>query len=125
MRSCFNRREGCGLTDTQTDAPGKADGPDSTGRARRLIHGWSANLVQMGLGLTQQLLLIPAFLHVWSGDTLAAWLSAYAAGSLVVVADSGLQLRAINRFLAFKSCADCDGRTANYYARMLRIYVSL
>jgi O-antigen/teichoic acid export membrane protein len=116
------------LTDTLTDAPGKADGPGGpggAGRARRLLHGWSANLVQMLLGLTQQLLLIPAFLHVWSGDTLAAWLAIYAAGSLVVVADSGLQLRAINRFLAFKSCADCDGRTASYYARMLRIYVTL
>lgn len=114
------------MTDTQTDAPGKADGPSGpggAGRARRLIHGWSANLVQMALGLSQQLLLIPAFLHVWSGDVLAAWLAIYAAGSLVVVADAGLQLRAINRFLAFKSCADCDGRTANFYSAMLRIYL--
>jgi O-antigen/teichoic acid export membrane protein len=66
--------------------------------------------------------LIPAFLHFWSGETLAAWLAIYAAGSLVIMADAGLQLRAINRFLAFKSCADCDGRSASYYARMLRIY---
>lgn len=92
---------------------------------RRLVHGWSANLVQMLLGLTQQLLLIPAFLHFWTGETLAAWLAIYAAGSLVVVADAGLQLRAINRFLAFKSCADCDGRSASYYARMLRIYLAV
>ncbi|QQN62750.1 hypothetical protein JIR23_24785 [Bradyrhizobium diazoefficiens] len=116
------------MTDTQTDAPGKADGPSGpggAGRARRLIHGWSANLVQMALGLSQQLLLIPAFLHVWSGDVLAAWLAIYAAGSLVVVADAGLQLRAINRFLAFKSCADCDGRTANFYSAMLRIYLAI
>ncbi|MBC9876233.1 hypothetical protein G8O24_02600 [Bradyrhizobium sp. INPA01-394B] len=116
------------MTDTQTDAPGKVDGPDGIGaggRARRLIHGWSANLVQMALGLTQQLLLIPAFLHVWTGDLLAAWLAIYAAGGLVVVADSGLQLRAINRFLAFRSRADCDRRTARYFARMLRIYVTL
>jgi hypothetical protein len=69
------------------------------GRLRRLIHGWSANLVQMLLGLTQQLLLIPAFLHFWTSDRLAAWLAIYAAGSLVVIADAGLQLRAINRFL--------------------------
>ena len=113
-------REGCGLTDTQTDAPGKAEGaggPGGAGRARRLVHGWSANLVQMVLGLTQQLLLIPAFLHVWSGDMLAAWLAIYAAGSLVIVADAGLQFRAINRFLAFKSCADCDGRTAQLLPR--------
>ncbi|UCF54497.1 MAG: hypothetical protein JSV48_09705 [Bradyrhizobium sp.] len=94
-------------------------------RLRRLIHGWSATLVQVLLGLTQQLLLIPAFLHVWTADVLAAWLTIYAAGSLVIVADAGLQLRAVNRFLAFKSCADCDGRTASFYAGMLRIYVSL
>jgi O-antigen/teichoic acid export membrane protein len=116
------------LTDTQIDAPGKADGssgPGGVGRARRLLQGWSANLVQMVLGLTQQLLLIPAFLHVWSSDLLAAWLAIYAAGSLVVVADAGLQLRAINRFLAFKACVDCDGRTANFYSAMLRIYLAV
>ncbi|WP_271614789.1 lipopolysaccharide biosynthesis protein [Bradyrhizobium sp. CCBAU 51627] len=116
------------MTDTQTDAPGKADGPSGSGgsgRARRLIHGWSANLIQMGLGLTQQLLLIPAFLHVWSGDLLAAWLAIYAAGGLVVVADAGLQLRAINRFLAFRSCADCDGRSAHFYGATLRIYLAI
>jgi O-antigen/teichoic acid export membrane protein len=122
------RREGCGLTDTQIEAPGKAEGPSGPGgigRARRLIHGWSANLVQMVLGLTQQLLLVPAFLHVWTGDVLAAWLAIYAAGSLVLVADAGLQLRAINRFLAFKSCADCDGRSASFYRAMLRIYLTI
>lgn len=116
------------MTDTQIDAPGKAEGaggPGGAGRARRLVRGWSANLVQMVLGLTQQLLLIPAFLHVWSSDVLAAWLAIYAAGSLVIVADAGLQLRAINRFLAFKSCADCDGRTASVYHGMLRIYLAL
>lgn len=113
------------MTDTQTDAPGKADGPSGTGRAHRLVRGWSANLVQMVLGLTQQLLLIPAFLHVWSGDLLAGWLAIYAAGNLVIVADAGLQFRAINRFLAFKSCADCDGRTASVYHGMLQIYLAL
>ncbi|SFJ77796.1 hypothetical protein [Bradyrhizobium sp. cf659] len=113
------------MTDTQTDVPGKSDGASGVGRARRLVQGWSANLVQMVLGLTQQLLLIPAFLHVWSGDMLAAWLTIYAAGSLVVVADAGLQLRAINRFLAFKSCADCDGRTAYFYSALLRIYLAI
>ncbi len=113
------------MTDTQVDAPGKTDGPAGSGRLHRLIHGWSANLVQMLLALTQQLLLIPAFLHFWSSDRLAAWLALYAAGSLVVVADAGLQLRTINRFLAFKSCADCDGRTASFYARMKRIYLGI
>lgn len=116
------------MTDKQIDAPGTADGssrPGGIGRARRLMKGWSANLVQMALGLSQQLLLIPAFLHVWTGDMLAAWLAIYAAGSLVVVADAGLQLRAINRFLAFKACADCDGRTAQFYAALLRIYLAI
>lgn len=112
------------MTDTQSKADG-ASGAGGAGRARRLLHGWSANLVQMVLGLTQQLLLIPAFLHVWTGDMLAAWLAIYAAGSLVVVADAGLQLRAINRFLAFKSCADCDGRTVNFYSALLRIYLAI
>lgn len=115
------------MTDKQIDEPGTADGASrpGVGRAGRLFRGWSANLVQMALGLSQQLLLIPAFLHVWTGDTLAAWLAIYAAGSLVVVADAGLQLRAINRFLAFKSCADCDGRTANFYSALLRIYFAI
>lgn len=116
------------MTDTQIDAPGGADGPRSeqgTSRLHRLIHGWSANLVQVFLALTQQLLLIPAFLHFWSSDMLAAWLALFAAGNLIVVADSGLQLRSINRFLAFKSGADCDGRTATYYARMMRIYLRI
>lgn len=98
---------------------------DAPTRLQRLINGWSANLVQVLLGLTQQLLLIPAFLHVWTADVLAAWLAIYASGSLMVVADAGLQLRAVNRFLSFKTCADCDGRTASFYARMLRIYVSV
>lgn len=116
------------MTDTQADASGGTGGSKregGTGRLHRLIHGWSANMVQMLLALTQQLLLIPAFLHFWSSDSLAAWLALYAAGSLVIVADAGLQLRAINRFLAFKSCVDCDGRTASFYARMMRIYLGI
>lgn len=95
------------------------------GRLRRLIHGWSANLVQMLLGLTQQLVLIPAFLHFWTSDVLAAWLVIYSAGSLVVVADAGLQSRSINRFLAFKSSVDCEGRTACFYADLLHIYIRI
>src|SRR3954467_3207301 len=94
-------------------------------RARRLLSGWSANLVQMLLGITQQLALVPVFLYFWSSDELAAWLAIYAAGNLVYIADAGLQYRCINRFLAFKSCADCDGRSGQYYAAMLRIYSGL
>ena len=81
-------------------------------RARRLFSGWSASLFQMLLGITQQVALVPVFLHFWSGEILAAWLVIYAVGNLVLIADGGLQFRAINRFLALKSRADCDGRTA-------------
>jgi O-antigen/teichoic acid export membrane protein len=91
----------------------------------RLLHGWSANLVLIVLGLTQQLLLVPAFLHFWSSDTLAAWLAIYAAGSLMVIADSGLQARAINRFLDFRARADCDGRTGSFYNGTMQIYLCL
>jgi hypothetical protein len=79
----------------------------------------------MILGVTQQVALVPVFLHFWTSDVLAAWLAIYSAGNLIFVADAGLQLRAINRFLAFKSGVDCDGRTAGFYAAMLRIYFGL
>ena len=94
-------------------------------RARRLFAGWSANLFQMILGVTQQVALVPVFLHFWSSEVLAAWLVIYAAGNLILIADCGLQFRAINRFLVFKSSVDCDGRTAHFYAAMLRIYQGL
>jgi O-antigen/teichoic acid export membrane protein len=77
----------------------------------------------MLLGIIQQVALVPVFLHFWSGEVLAAWLVIYAIGNLVLAADCGLQFRAINRFFAFKSGADCDGRTAAFYASMLRLYV--
>src|SRR5712675_2246575 len=64
-------------------------------------------------------------LHFWTSDVLAAWLVIYAAGNLTLIADAGLQLRAVNRFFAFKSSADCDGRTARFYAAMLRIYCAV
>ena len=96
-----------------------ASGPS---RARRLLAGWSANLFQMILGVTQQVALVPIFLHYWTSDVLAAWLAIYAAGNLILIADAGLQLRSINRFLGFKASVDCDGRTACFYAAMLRIY---
>ena len=116
------------MTDTQADARGSTEpsnGPGAEGRSRRLLHGWSANLVLIVLGLTQQLVLVPAFLHFWSSDTLAAWFAIFAAGSLMVVADLGLQSRAVNRFLAFRSCADCDGRTANFYNGTMQVYFRL
>lgn len=97
----------------------------SPSRVRRLSQGWSANLLQITLGIVQQVALIPVFLYYWSNDILAAWLAIYAAGNLVLVADFGLQARAINRFLQFKSSIDCDGRTARFYAAMLQIYFGL
>jgi O-antigen/teichoic acid export membrane protein len=79
----------------------------------------------MILGVTQQVALVPVFLHFWPSEVLAAWLVIYAVGNLVLIADCGLQLRAINRFLAFKSCGDSEGRTAHFYAATLRIYWGL
>jgi O-antigen/teichoic acid export membrane protein len=94
-------------------------------RARRLFSGWSASLFQMLLGITQQVALVPVFLHFWNGEMLAAWLVIYAIGNLVLIADFGLQFRAINRFLGFKSGVDCDGRTAHFYAGLKRVYLGL
>lgn len=96
-----------------------ASGPN---RARRLFAGWSANFLQMILGVTQQIALVPVFLHFWSSELLASWLVIYAVANLVPIADSGLQFRTINRFLGFKSTTDCDRRTAHYYVAMLQIY---
>jgi O-antigen/teichoic acid export membrane protein len=94
-------------------------------RAGRLLRGWSVNLLQMLLGIVQQVALIPVFLHYWSNDTLAGWLAIYAAGNLVFIADCGLHLRAINRFFSFRASDVGDARTANFFAAMLRIYVML
>ena len=94
-------------------------------RLQRLLGGWSANLFQTALGVTQQLALVPVFLHYLPSELLAAWLALYAAGNLTLIADAGLQSRVINRFLALKSCADRDGRTAHYFAAMQRLYVGL
>jgi O-antigen/teichoic acid export membrane protein len=79
----------------------------------------------MVLGITQQVALIPIFLHFWTGDVLAAWLVIYAAGNFVLIADVGLQIRAINRFLAFKSGVDSEVRTSRFYGAMRRIYLGL
>lgn len=94
-------------------------------RVQRLLGGWSANLLQLGLAITQQVVLVPIFLRFQSSDMLAAWLAVYAAGNLALIADAGLQSRAINRFLSFKSSRDADGRTAGYYAAMQRVYFGL
>jgi O-antigen/teichoic acid export membrane protein len=116
------------LIEEPVDASGK-DGAlasiSSPSRARRLVAGWSASLFQMLLGLTQQVALVPIFLHFWTSEMLAAWLVIYAVGNLVLIVDCGLQARAINRFFSFKSGADCDGRTAAFYGALLRVYLAL
>ena len=48
-----------------------------------------------------------------------------AAGNLVLIVVAGLQFRAINRFLAFKSSVDSDRRTGQFYAELRRIYLGL
>ena len=90
-------------------------------RASRIFGGWSVNLVQLALSLTQQIILIPVFLKYWSGDTLSAWLAIFAAGNLVLLGDAGLHGWSLNRFLSFKSRDDCDRRTDRYYGAASRL----
>ena len=114
------------MRDRSGDAESNLDSRLSDpGWVRRLADGWLANAVQLALALTQQLVLIPVFLHFWNPQTLAAWLALYAASAMLQAADFGLQLRAINRFLALKSCVDCNGRTNNFYCDLLQVYVGL
>jgi O-antigen/teichoic acid export membrane protein len=99
--------------------------PLTSSRARRIFGGWSANLVQLLLSLTQQIVLIPLFLRYWTGDTLSAWLTVFAAGNLMLVADAGLHGWSLNRFLSLKSKDDCDRRTSRYYSAALQIFAGL
>jgi O-antigen/teichoic acid export membrane protein len=92
-------------------------------RAHRLLQGWSANLFQMVLGITQQIVLIPLFLKFWSSGTLSAWLTIFAAGTLVLAADGGLHAWSLNRFLSFKSRGDCDRRTSRYYGAVFQLFI--
>jgi O-antigen/teichoic acid export membrane protein len=95
----------------------------SASRANRILGGWSANVMQLLLALTQQIFLIPLFLKYWTSDTLSAWLTILAAGNLVLAADAGLHVWSLNRFLAFKSRVDCDRRTNCYYGAMFQLFV--
>ena len=95
----------------------------ASSRARRIFGGWSANIVQLLLALTQQIVLIPLFLKFWTGDTLSAWLTIFAAGNLVLAADAGLHAWSLNRFLSFKSRDDCDRRTSRYYGAVFQLFV--
>jgi O-antigen/teichoic acid export membrane protein len=95
----------------------------ASSRARRIFGGWSANIVQLLLALTQQIVLIPLFLKYWTSDTLSAWLTIFAAGNLVLAADAGLHAWALNRFLAFKSQNDCDRRSSRYYGAAFQLFV--
>ncbi len=95
----------------------------ASSRARRILGGWSANIVQLLLALTQQIVLIPLFLKFWTSDTLSAWLTIFAAGNLVLAADAGLHAWALNRFLSFKARHDCDRRTSRYYGAVFQLFV--
>ncbi len=95
----------------------------ASSRARRILGGWSANVIQVLLVLTQQIVLIPLFLKFWTGDTLSAWLTIFAAGNLVIAADAGLHMWALNRFLSFTSRRDCDRRTGRYYGAVFQLFV--
>jgi O-antigen/teichoic acid export membrane protein len=97
----------------------------TSSRARRIFGGWSVNMIQLLLALTQQIVLIPLFLRYWTGDALSAWLTIFAAGNLVLTADVGLHGWTLNRFLAFRSWDDCDRRTSRYYGAALLLYVWL
>lgn len=95
----------------------------TSSRARRIFGGWSANIVFVLLAMTQQIVLIPLFLKFWTGETLSAWLTIFAAGSLVLAADGGLHAWSLNRFLAFKSHRDCDRRTSRYYGAVFQLFI--
>jgi O-antigen/teichoic acid export membrane protein len=95
----------------------------TSSRARRIFGGWSANLIQVLLSLTQQIVLIPLFLKFWSGETLSAWLTIFAAGTLVLAADGGLHAWSLNRFLSFKAHGDCDRRTSRYYGAVFQLFI--
>ena len=95
----------------------------TSSRARRIFGGWSANVMSVLLALTQQIVLIPLFLRYWAGETLSAWLTIFAAGSLVLAADAGLPTWSVNRVLSFKSRTDCDRRTRRYYGAVFQLFV--
>jgi len=95
----------------------------TSSRARRIFGGWSANVIQVLLSLTQQIVLIPLFLKFWTSETLSAWLVIFAAGSLVLAADGGLHAWSLNRFLSFKSRNNCDRRTSRYYGAVFQLFI--
>ncbi|MET4388000.1 O-antigen/teichoic acid export membrane protein [Bradyrhizobium sp. F1.4.3] len=77
------------------------------------------------LALTQQIVLIPFFLRYLGHETLSAWLTIFAAGSLVQAADPGLHVWSLNRFLSFKSRDDADRRTRRYFAGVLLLFIGV
>jgi O-antigen/teichoic acid export membrane protein len=94
-------------------------------RIRRILGGWSANSMIVLLALTQQIVLIPFFLRYLGHETLSAWLTIFAAGSLVQAADPGLHAWSLNRFLSFKSRGDTDRRTRRYFAGVLLLFIGV
>ena len=127
--------KGSGLSEEPVDTRGKAEvlanasGPD---RARRLFGGWSANPVADDPGVTQQVALIPVFCISGAASVLAGWLVVYAVGNLTLIADSGLQFRAINRFwcsspalIAMAGRRDSMRRCCGFYLGLAGVLVVL
>ena len=78
-------------------------------RLQRLLGGWSANLTQLILGITQQLVLVPIFLHYRSSDMLAAWLALASVGLHLDPAALPDSLTAHSEFIKRATCARCGG----------------
>ncbi len=102
---------------------GESVKPSISSRALRIFGGWSANIFQLLVSLTQQIVLIPLFLRYWGSDTLSAWLTLFAAGSLVFAADAGLHAWTLNQFLSFRAQQDTDLKAGRYYRAALPIFV--
>lgn len=68
------------------------------GIRKRLFSGAIGIISVTTLGIGQQLLLVPLFLHVWSAETYAAWVILFSVTTLMSVADFGLHPLAINKY---------------------------
>ena len=90
---------------------------------RRLYNGWATHFAQLAVGIAQQVLMVPVYLHYWHTDTFAAWLTIYSAGSLLSIADCGLQSVALNLFQRARTSVDPNGRTGAVFSRLFSTYL--
>jgi len=90
-------------------------------RPQRIVQG-GPRIFSVLLGITQQVALIPVFLHFWTSDTLAAWLVLYAAGNLVLVAGRRPSLAHHEQVPRLQSSVDSTAHR-QYYVAMLQIYL--